>query len=173
MDQEQLEYFRQVLIGERKRILENTQHTRREGLELSSDDMADENDLASALYDQGFNLRLRDRERSLLVKINKALRLINEGDYGYCEVCDDDIDLRRLKARPVTTMCVECKEDAERKERSYAPRDNQDRARAARFGGLSFSRGADGKAAKDQGDLIFDVDLGDTDMDDMDEMSMD
>lgn len=129
MNPEKLEYFRGLLHEEKRKILSNATETIKGGLELSTDDMPDENDMASALYDQGFTLRLRDRERGLLSKIDRAIRRIDEGEYGYCEVCDDEIGFRRLEARPVTTMCIECKEEAERTERSYA---STARAAAAR-----------------------------------------
>ncbi len=121
MDAALLAEFRKLLVAERDRIFRNTRTLVEQELALSGDDLADENDLASALYDQGFNLRMRDRERMLLVKIEAALRRMDEGDFGYCVVCDDDIDPRRLRARPVTTMCIECKEDSERTEGQYAP----------------------------------------------------
>lgn len=120
MNQEKIDFFRQLLLEERRKIVVNANQTVKGELELSSDDMADENDMASALYDQSFTLRMRDRERMLLSKIGKALKLIEDGDYGYCAVCDDEIAEARLKARPVTTMCIDCKEEAERNERSYA-----------------------------------------------------
>ncbi len=123
MDRENLDFFRQLLQKQREQIVASTAETLKNEMGLSPDDMPDENDLASVLYNQGLTLRLRDRETQLLRKINRALRLIEEDEYGYCEVCDDEIDIARLKARPVTTMCIECKEEAERNERqrSSAP----------------------------------------------------
>ncbi len=121
MTPEMLEHFRGLLIQERHRILNNSSDTLKHDMALSTDDMADENDLASVTYDQNFALRLRDRERMLLSKITLALRRIDDGEYGYCAICDDDIDPRRLEVRPVTTLCIDCKEDTERTERTMAP----------------------------------------------------
>ena len=116
MDQSDLDTLRALLESERDRILSRVQQTQKRGLELSSDELSDENDLASARYEQGFDLRMRGRERMLLLKIKNALERVVEGEHGYCEVCDDEIGLERLMARPVTTMCIECKEEAERAE---------------------------------------------------------
>jgi DnaK suppressor protein len=111
--------FRALLESEREKIMANTIETiKNNELELSADEMSDENDMASALYDQSFTLRMRDRERMLFTKIDKALKRIDEDEYGYCAECDDDIALPRLEARPVTTLCIACKEEQERHERS-------------------------------------------------------
>lgn len=147
MNQEQLEHFRNLLLSEKRKLVEAATATLKGELELSSDDMPDENDLASALYDQGFTLRMRDRERGLIVKIDRALRLIEEGEYGYCSVCDDDIDLRRLEARPVTTMCIECKEDSERRERTQQFRGGSVGSRRSKAGDPTRARALTGTAA--------------------------
>lgn len=74
---------------------------------------ADPTDRASLETDRGFVLRLRDRDRRLINKIEQALRRIDEGTFGICDECGDPIGEARLKARPVTTLCIECKEEAE------------------------------------------------------------
>jgi DnaK suppressor protein len=66
------------------------------------------------------NIRLRDREQILLKKIDKALTKIEKGDYGICEKCGEEISVKRLEARPVTDLCIRCKEEQERVERSFA-----------------------------------------------------
>jgi DnaK suppressor protein len=91
--------------------------------EFKAEDLLDEVDLASTESDQNMNIRLRDRERILLRKIDKALAKIEAGDYGVCESCGEDIGLRRLEARPVTDLCIRCKEEQERVERSFADED--------------------------------------------------
>lgn len=78
---------------------------------------ADMSDRASSETDWGIELRTRDRQRKLTSKIESALRRIEEGEYGYCEVTGDPIGLRRLIARPVATMTVEAQEAHERRER--------------------------------------------------------
>ncbi|MDX9714292.1 MAG: RNA polymerase-binding protein DksA [Dissulfurispiraceae bacterium] len=74
-------------------------------------------DQASAEIDRNFMLRLRGRERNLLKKIDEAIDKIDSGNYGICENCGQEINLKRLEARPVTTMCIECKTEQEEEER--------------------------------------------------------
>ncbi|MBN2653735.1 MAG: RNA polymerase-binding protein DksA [Nitrospirae bacterium] len=74
-------------------------------------------DQASAEIDRNFMLRLRGRERNLLKKIDEAIDKIDSGSYGICENCGQEINLKRLDARPVTTMCIECKTEQEEEER--------------------------------------------------------
>lgn len=74
-------------------------------------------DQASVEIDRNFMLRLKGRERQLLKKIDEALDKIGNGTYGICEVCGCEIDIKRLEARPVTTMCIECKTEQEEEER--------------------------------------------------------
>jgi DnaK suppressor protein len=78
----------------------------------------DVSDQASAEVDQNFSMRIRDRERKLLKKINEALEQMNAGTYGICERCSGDIPYKRLKARPVTTLCIECKTLQEQEEQT-------------------------------------------------------
>ena len=73
------------------------------------ENLADMTDRASFDTDRNFMLRIRDRERKLINKINKALERIDNETYGICEACSDKISTKRLKARPVTTLCIECK----------------------------------------------------------------
>ncbi|MBF0327557.1 MAG: RNA polymerase-binding protein DksA [Nitrospirae bacterium] len=74
-------------------------------------------DQASSDTDRGFMLRLRGREKKLLNKIEEAIEKIDSGNYGACEVCGEDINVKRLEARPVTTMCIDCKTEQEEEER--------------------------------------------------------
>ncbi len=74
-------------------------------------------DQASADIDRNFMLRLKGRERQLLKKIDEALEKIETGSYGICEICGEDINIKRLEARPVTTMCIECKTEQEEEEK--------------------------------------------------------
>ena len=73
----------------------------------------------SSEYAQSMVFRLRDREKFLLKKIEKALQRIEEGTFGICERCEEPISPKRLEARPVTTLCIRCKEEQEKKEKSY------------------------------------------------------
>jgi DnaK suppressor protein len=74
-------------------------------------------DQASAEIDRNFTLRLRDRERKLLKKIDEALEKIENGTYGICDTCGQEIGIKRLEARPVTTMCIDCKTEQEEEEK--------------------------------------------------------
>jgi DnaK suppressor protein len=74
-------------------------------------------DQATAETDRNFMLRLRGRERKLLKKIEDAIERINQGVFGICDKCGEEIDIRRLEARPVTTMCIECKTQQEEEEK--------------------------------------------------------
>lgn len=78
----------------------------------------DVSDQASAEVDQNFSMRIREREQKLLKKIDEALERMNAATYGICERCGGDIPYKRLKARPVTTLCIECKTIEEQEERT-------------------------------------------------------
>lgn len=109
------------LLAERKEALVNAMDdTKEQGLGLNSEDLPDEIDLASSETDQSMNLRLRDRERILLKKIERTLEKIEEGEFGICESCGEEISVKRLEARPVTDLCIRCKEEQERVEKGYA-----------------------------------------------------
>lgn len=77
----------------------------------------DPTDRASLESHRNFTLRIRDRERKLILKIEEALKRLEEGSYGVCEACGDKIGIARLKARPVTTLCIECKSSQEVEEK--------------------------------------------------------
>jgi len=77
----------------------------------------DPTDRASMESNRNSVLRIRDRERKLIFKIQEALRRLDDGTYGICEECEEEIGIERLKARPVTTLCIECKSSQEIEER--------------------------------------------------------
>ena len=114
-----LKRFRDLLIAKRNGILRNAQRTLSEDMTLDADDLPDEMDLASSEYLQSFTLRLRGREKTFLKKIDHALAKIDTGTFGICEQCEEEISLKRLEARPETTLCIRCKEDQEKMEKSY------------------------------------------------------
>ncbi len=89
-----------ILSEAEKTIHDMTDHT---------DNYPDPTDRASAESDRSFELRIRDRERKLLSKIKSAIDRIDEGSYGICDECGEDISVKRLDARPVTTLCIDCK----------------------------------------------------------------
>jgi DnaK suppressor protein len=108
MNHNDLEFFRSLLA----RMLEEAQRKGDSTLEDMTDSnevFADPADRATAESDRAFTLRIRDRERRLIRKIQAALQRIDDGTYGVCEDCGEDISIQRLKARPVTRLCINCK----------------------------------------------------------------
>ena len=89
------------------------------GLQQSPEDLPDFADQSSFESDRNFLLRLRDRERKLLAKIDEALQRINDGTFGICEECEKEIGIKRLKARPVVSLCIECKTKQEEEEKKF------------------------------------------------------
>ena len=116
MGDRQLDYFRMLLLEWKKSIHTAAGQTL-QSLQDGPIREADLNDRASSETDWGIELRTRDRQRKLIAKIDAALRRIDAGEYGYCEVTGDPIGLRRLIARPVATMTVEAQEAHERREK--------------------------------------------------------
>jgi DnaK suppressor protein len=116
MNSKQMAYFRQLLLEWKKSILSASEGTL-QSLQDGPIREPDLNDRASSETDWGIELRTRDRQRKLIAKIDSALRRIDKGEYGYCEVTGDPIGLRRLIARPIATMTVEAQEAHERREK--------------------------------------------------------
>lgn len=116
MSDRQRDYFRMLLL-EWKRSIHTAAETTLQSLQDGPIREADLNDRASSETDWGIELRTRDRQRKLIAKIDAALRRIDAGEYGYCEVTGDPIGLKRLIARPVATMTVEAQEAHERREK--------------------------------------------------------
>ena len=116
MCEQQLDYFRRLLLEWKKSILDAAAGTLQQ-LQDGPIREPDLNDRASSETDWGIELRTRDRQRKLIAKIDSALRRIEEGEYGYCEVSGEPIGLGRLIARPIATMTVEAQEAHERREK--------------------------------------------------------
>ncbi len=119
MTKKEMKTFINPLIEEKNRIMNQTEHVIDAEMALSPDDLADEVDLASSELNQSMTIRLRDRDRTLLLKIEAALAKIEAGTFGTCEGCEEPIEPKRLKARPVATLCINCKEAEERDEKVY------------------------------------------------------
>ncbi|MFO0742125.1 MAG: TraR/DksA C4-type zinc finger protein [Labilithrix sp.] len=119
MNKVQLKKFKTLLTEKRDEIVKKAKQTLEEDMTLDANDLPDEMDLASSEYLQSFTFRLRGREKVFLDKIEKALRKIEEGTFGTCEECQEEISIKRLEARPETTLCIRCKEDQEREEKNY------------------------------------------------------
>ena len=108
MQEKDLEFFRNLLIQWMEELLDHADETV-EGLLDSQENLADPLDRATAESDRIRTLRIRDRESMLIKKIRQSLADIESGDYGICEDCGEDISIKRLKARPVTSLCIGCK----------------------------------------------------------------
>ncbi len=117
MDKETLELFRTQLLDKKQEIHSEAGKTLTEMTDQTSN-VPDPNDRATIESGRSFELRIRDRERKLLSKIDEAIARIDDGSYGMCEDCDEKIGLKRLEARPVTTLCIDCKTLQETKEKS-------------------------------------------------------
>jgi DnaK suppressor protein len=118
MNERQLEYFRRKLHDWKAELLADSRDTI-EGLQDSTRNIPDIADRASEETDRALELRTRDRQRKLVSKIDAALRRIDEGEYGYCEVTGEPISLKRLDARPIATMSLEAQERHERREKVH------------------------------------------------------
>lgn len=118
MNDRQLEYFRRKLLAWKVDILKESLDTI-EGMKDQTRNIPDIADRASEETDRALELRTRDRHRKLVSKIDAALRRIDDGEYGYCEISGDPISLKRLDARPIATMTLEAQERHERRERVH------------------------------------------------------
>jgi len=105
-----------ALFEEQKRNLLYTRNVINEDFHVQADDLFDETDLTSSELETSMRMRLRNREALFIKKIDEALARIEEGSFGECESCGENIEAKRLEARPTTTMCVGCKEESERRE---------------------------------------------------------
>jgi len=116
MKKDKTEYFRDLLTKRLEELLVEAENT---VVDMSDKEetFPDPTDRASLESDRNFLLRIRDRERKLIIKIREALNRIEDGNFGICEVCGEEISEERLKARPVTTLCIDCKTDEEEKEK--------------------------------------------------------
>jgi DnaK suppressor protein len=115
LNQKDLEYFRRLL---NQRVSELRLEAGKTVEDMDEDgNFPDPTDRASMESNRNSILRIRDRERKLIFKIQEALQRLNDGEYGICEECGEEIGIERLKARPVTTLCIACKSSQEIEER--------------------------------------------------------
>lgn len=120
LKKKEIERFKQILTERRAHLVAQAKDTYDSGLSVEAEELPDEVDLASAEAGKSMDLLLRDRERILLRKIDKALRKVETNEYGICEECGEPISVQRLEARPVAEYCIQCKEDMEQVEKSFA-----------------------------------------------------
>jgi len=118
MSSKQIEYFKKVLTSWRNEIIQGSSSTI-DHLKEESSNKPDTTDRASIESERSLELRTRDRERKLLSKINKALKKLEDGSYGYCEETMQPISIKRLVARPIATLSVEAQEMHEKSEKVY------------------------------------------------------
>ena len=118
MNDRQLEFFRRKLVNWKNDLMSDSNETI-EGLQDNTRNIPDIADRASEETDRALELRTRDRQRKLVSKIDAALRRIDEGEYGYCEMTGEPISLKRLDARPIATMTLEAQESHERREKVH------------------------------------------------------
>jgi DnaK suppressor protein len=109
--------FKKLLEEQRDQLLGNAKKALSGDIHLDPDDFPDEIDTASSEVGLAFIGRLRERERGLLNKINAALEKIEQGSFGECEQCGEEIGLKRLEARAVAELCIDCKAEQEKLER--------------------------------------------------------
>ncbi len=109
--------IKKKLLKQREGLLSEAENTLNTKLTREQESFPDPTDQAAAELDNNFLLRLRGREHKLLKKIDEAIARIEDGTYGVCESCGGQIGTKRLEARPVTTLCIECKTQQEEDEK--------------------------------------------------------
>lgn len=116
MDKKKLEYHKQLLLKHRQLIMNVGLLNKSEDLHVSEEDLSDETDLASSLIQQQLSCTIRDREFAKLRRIDAALARIEEGTYGHCEDCEEEIGAKRLENQPWAELCIQHAEEREREE---------------------------------------------------------
>ncbi|MBC7396433.1 MAG: TraR/DksA C4-type zinc finger protein [Bdellovibrionales bacterium] len=117
MKQEQLATFSKLFQDQKAALLYSA---KTEDFSIKSDEMSDELDLSSAELEQSMRMQLRSREALFLKKIDQALEKIQAGSFGVCTCCEEDIEISRLEVRPTANLCINCKEDEEKREHRSA-----------------------------------------------------
>ena len=116
MKPEKVQLFRYLLSQKMNELLDEAEKTVSD-MHTGKENFPDPNDRATLESDRNFELRIRDRERKLLIKLQEAIKRIDDGVFGICEVCSGPISEKRLAARPVTTLCIDCKTKQEKIEK--------------------------------------------------------
>ncbi len=119
MNEEQSEHFRRILLDWKRQLMEEVDRTVHH-MQDDAGNFPDPNDRATQESDFAMELRTRDRERKLIKKIDEAIKDIENGEYGYCEACGVEIGIKRLEARPTATLCIDCKQLEEIREKQRA-----------------------------------------------------
>ena len=119
MNEKQAEHFRHILGAWKRQLMEEVDRTVHH-MQDDAGNFPDPNDRATQESEFAMELRTRDRERKLIKKIDEALKDIDNGEYGYCEACGVEIGIKRLEARPTATLCIDCKQLEEIREKQRA-----------------------------------------------------
>jgi len=114
----EIEYFYHQLLEKRDELMRHARQNNNNSDSMPSA-VGDELDQAVNEYDKAFEMRIRDREKGLLKKVNHSLKRLEKGEYDICESCGAPIGKKRLTARPEATLCIACKEDQEREEKMF------------------------------------------------------
>ena len=117
MNSNKLMAIKKKLEKQKESLLQAAEQTLNDRIGKEKESIPDPTDQAVAELDDNFTLRLRGREQKLLKKIEEAIGRIDEGTYGVCDSCGEQIGVKRLEARPVTTLCIECKTQQEEEEK--------------------------------------------------------
>lgn len=117
MDKEKLERFRILLNGKLEELINGAGKAVTGMSESKDENFPDPTDRAAHETDRNFLLRVKDRERRLISKVNEAIKRIDDGTFGVCELCGEEISEKRLEVRPVTTCCIDCKKEEEEQEK--------------------------------------------------------
>jgi DnaK suppressor protein len=117
MKKKDVEYFKEFLNDRLEELLSHADDTV-SGMTQPKENFPDPTDRASLESERNFMLRIRDRENKLIKKVRKALNRVENGTFGICEECGENISIKRLKARPVTTQCIDCKTKEEASEKA-------------------------------------------------------
>ena len=117
MKKESLKHYREILNGKLDELLNGAERAVNGMSDSKEDNFPDPGDRASHETDRNFLLRVKDRERKLISKVKEAMERIDDGSYGICEHCGEEIGAKRLEVRPVTTSCIECKKEEEEQEK--------------------------------------------------------
>lgn len=113
------EYFKKALLDQKTGLLNEANKTVESELDVKEEELADTIDRSTVETERNFTLRLRDRERKLLKKVEETLDRLEKGEFGDCSECGHKIGISRLRARPVATLCIDCKEVQEQRENQF------------------------------------------------------
>lgn len=114
MDKKKLEHYKGLLLQHKEKIMKNGILNQKEDLHVAQEDLADEGDLASSVINQQVTFQLRAKEVETLRAIEFALQRVEEGDYGHCEDCGEEINEKRLNFQPWADMCITHAEEHEK-----------------------------------------------------------